>query len=366
MGSNEIAVIYGNEPELTLPRLLDHLNIPAELPTQGRIGIKPNLVLAKPSSSGATTDPRIVDVLVGYLKERGFDDLVIMESAWVGDSTRRAFQTCGYTQIAEKHGVPLVDLKQDATRRLAANGFHLDVCETALDVQYLINIPVLKAHCQTQLTCALKNLKGCIPDREKRRYHTLGLHQPIAALAGILRSDLIIVDGIVGDLTFEEGGTPVEMNRIIAGRDPVLIDAYGATLLGYAPEEISYIGLAEAHGLGSADLGRATISELNQGSDTPLQIGGGENVRRLLCWLDQNMACSACVGSALHALMRFRGSHGLESLPGKIKIGQGYLGRVGPEVGIGTCTSGLERNVEGCPPGARKILNFIEELAGKK
>ena len=32
------------------------------------------------------------------------------------------------------------------------------------------------------MTCALKNLKGCLPDREKRRFHALGLTKPIAAL----------------------------------------------------------------------------------------------------------------------------------------------------------------------------------------
>ena len=39
----------------------------------------------------------------------------------------------------------------------------------------LINIPVLKGHCQTAMTCSLKNLKGCIPNKEKQRYHREGL-----------------------------------------------------------------------------------------------------------------------------------------------------------------------------------------------
>jgi len=29
------------------------------------------------------------------------------------------------------------------------------------------------------------------------------------------------VDGICGDLSFEEGGTPVEANRVIAGQNPL-------------------------------------------------------------------------------------------------------------------------------------------------
>ena len=107
-------------------------------------------------------------------------------------------------------------------------------------------------------------MKGCIPDTEKRRFHTLGLHRPIAYLNKVLRQDLIIVDGIYGDLDFEEGGNPVQMNRIIVGKDPVLVDSYVAQLLGYEIDDIPYIGMAEKLGVGSTDLNRAAVMELNQ------------------------------------------------------------------------------------------------------
>lgn len=83
----------------------------------------------------------------------------------------------------------------------------MDICCRALDAGYLINLPVLKGHCQARMTCALKNCKGCLPDREKRRFHAEGLMEPIAALAAALRPALTIVDSICGDLDFEEGAT---------------------------------------------------------------------------------------------------------------------------------------------------------------
>src|SRR5690606_36606024 len=120
------------------------------------------------------------------------------------------------------------------------DGLEIEVCAKVLEVDYLINMPDLKAHCQTKLTCALKNLKGCVPDKEKRRFHTLGLHRPIASLNKVIKSDLILVDGIIGDLTHEEGGTPVRLDRAIAGYDPVMVDAYAASLIGYRLAEIPY------------------------------------------------------------------------------------------------------------------------------
>lgn len=81
----------------------------------------------------------------------------------------------------------------------------LKVCDTALQAEFVINMPVLKGHCQTKITCALKNNKGVIPNSEKRRYHTMGLHKPIAHLNTVVRNDFILVDNICGDLDFEEG-----------------------------------------------------------------------------------------------------------------------------------------------------------------
>ncbi len=41
----------------------------------------------------------------------------------------------------------------------------------------------------------------------------MGLHKPIAYLNKILKQDLIVVDGIIGDLNFEEGGKPPRSNE---------------------------------------------------------------------------------------------------------------------------------------------------------
>lgn len=110
-------------------------------------------------------------------------------------------------------------------------------------------MPILKAHCRTKITCALKNLKGYIPDKEKRSFHAINLHKAIACLNKLIFTNLIIVDGIIGDLTHEGGGSPVRMNRIIAGKDPVFVDTYSALLLGYSPEDIECIRAAERLGV---------------------------------------------------------------------------------------------------------------------
>ncbi len=360
MGPGEIAVMYGDRPAGMVAALLDHLEVEAGIPRDRTIGIKPNLVLPSPSGSGATTDPEIIEAIVVYLHERGFEDVVILESAWVGASTKDAFSVCGYEEIAEQYGVTLIDLERDVSRRVAVDGDWIEVCERALGLGFLINVPVLKAHCQTRLTCALKNLKGCIPDREKRRFHTLGLHRPIARLNRVLATDLVIVDGIVGDLTFEEGGTPVRMNRLIAGRDPVLVDAYAAALLGYRPDEIEYIGLARELGVGSDDLQGARIDELNSAEQTCIRSPDHAAIESLTAdRVIADQACSPCFGGLIHALQRLRDRDELHGIPAPISIGQGFEGGTGPGPGIGQCTSGMDLSCDGCPPSARDMLDFL-------
>ncbi|MGI6189130.1 MAG: DUF362 domain-containing protein [Clostridiales bacterium] len=364
MNRDQIMVIYGDKPRKMVPELLDAVGLAGELKKEYTIGLKPNLVVARESSSGATTDPELVEAVVVYLKEHGFNNIVIMESSWVGDSTARAYRVCGYEEISRKYDVPLVDLKRDDHRNIKVGDLTLKVCSRPLDVDYLINMPVLKAHCQTRLTCALKNLKGCIPDSEKRRFHTLGLHKPIAYLNAALKTHLTIVDGLLGDLTFEEGGTPVQMNRIIAGKDPVLVDAYAAQLIGYDIDDIPYISIAEQIGVGSADISGANITELNTDTYGQRSFKASRGyVSSLAAYIEDEDACSACYGSLIHALARLRERGMLSRLKGKkLYIGQGYKGREGDGIGIGSCTRGFSTSLPGCPPKARDIVEFLEKL----
>ena len=358
-----IAVVYGSEPEQMIPALLDHLRPDRWLPRQGPIGLKPNLVLPSPASMGATTDPRMVEALVHWLRNHGFVDLLVLEGAWLGADTQEAFQVCGYQDLADRLGLELVDLKRDRARTVRVDGWAVDVCERALSLAGLINLPVLKAHCQTGLTCALKNLKGCIPDREKRRFHAEGLHRPIARLNRALPVSLVIVDGLRGDLTFEEGGTPVAMNRMFAGRDPVAIDAYAAALLGFAPGEIDYIDQAAGLGVGLSTIGPDGIQDLNraQGSGEPPHVPAA--LKRLVRGrVVADRACSACYGPLIHALQRLVDRAELSRLAGPILVGQGFVDRSGPGPGVGDCTAGMQVSCPGCPPTARRMLEFFEQL----
>ncbi|NIO36858.1 DUF362 domain-containing protein, partial [Candidatus Bathyarchaeota archaeon] len=46
-------------------------------------------------------------------------------------------------------------------------------------------------------------------------------------------------------------GNPVEMNLVIAGTDPVAVDAVGAAVMSIPPPDVKHLLLAEKKGLGT-------------------------------------------------------------------------------------------------------------------
>ena len=266
MEKNEILYLHGTDYQAMTLRLLREAKLTEHLPDKEmRIGIKPNLVVAAAASGGATTHPEIVAGVIEYLQENGYTNLCVLEGSWVGARTDRAYQASGIGDVCRRYGVECVDLQKDNWEKVDAAGLAMEVCKQALSLDFLISLPVLKGHCQTTVTCALKNHKGLLTNGEKRRFHAMGLHRPIAHLATVFAGkEFILVDNICGDLDFEEGGNPVQMDRILCGFDPVLIDSFAVETMGYSIEEVPDISMAERLGVGSTSLKNAQIKALNK------------------------------------------------------------------------------------------------------
>ena len=367
MNQNEIWMIQGTDYKENTKHLLEAADLETKIKKKNgenkncKIGIKPNLVAPSEASYGGTTHPEVVEGIIEYLQERGYQNLVILEGSWVGDKTEESFEVCGYQKLSEKYQVPLADMQKDSSSLCECKGMELLICDTALKLDFLINVPVLKGHCQTKLTCALKNLKGLIPNKEKRHFHTMGLHEPIAHLNAYLQQDFIVVDNICGDLDFEDGGNPVVMNRILAVTDPVLCDAYVCRFLNYEIKEVPYILMAEKLGVGSADIEHAVIKSC--GTQTPTDAAILEVRKRkiveLLDAVEEVESCSACYGYLMPALDRLKEEGLLKKLDTKIAIGQGFRGKSGT-LGIGNCTAKFACHLKGCPPTETEIYEFLK------
>ena len=227
-----------------------------------------------------------------------------------------------------------------------------------MKLDFLINVPVMKGHCQTKITCALKNMKGLIPNSEKRRFHSLGLHEPIAHLSVGIHQDFIVVDNICGDLDFEDGGNPVVLNRILAGADPVLVDAYVCQMMHYNIEEVPYVKMAGELGVGCSDISKAEIVLCSENAGAVMPKS--RKVVELKDAVEEVESCSACYGYLIPALEMLKEEGLFEKLQDKICIGQGYRGQTG-KLGVGNCTRKFEHHLGGCPPLENEIYEFLKK-----
>ncbi len=332
--------------------LLARFNLASRLNRDAKVLLKPNLVLDLSPREGATTHGEIVAGIASYLQENGIKNITVAEGSWVGADTKKSLAACGYNEILQQYDLRFVDLKKDKTISIETPYRSIEVCRTVTEADYIINLPVLKGHCQTVMTCAIKNLKGCIPDHEKRRFHSEGLFKPIAALGYAITPNLNIVDNICGDLNFEEGGNPVQTDRIFLCEDPVLTDRYGCELMGLNYMQVKYLPLAVEYGLGSAEFSPADIERLSEPKRSDMLVGKKSDFSRLLSNVSEDGACSACFAAVVRALYQKRSTK-------KICVGQGFRGKIPDGLGVGNCCALAQRSVMGCPPTATDILEML-------
>ena len=365
MKTNQIFRVVGTDYKAMTKELCNRSDLCNMIPTKdSKIAIKPNLVVAGPAELGATTHPAIVAGIIEYLNENGFNNLVVMESAWYGENTEDALTASGFDLLCKEYDVPFVDIKKVPSHNDNKSGMELKITDAINDIDFLINVPVLKGHCQVRMTCAIKNIKGLVPDDEKRRFHALGINKPVGHLAKAIKQDFIIVDNICGDLDFEEGGNPVVRNSILAAIDPVLVDAYACDRLHLKVDDVPYVRLAESLGVGSANLDDAEIIDI--GDTEEARLPESTKVLDVAYAAEALDACSACYGNLVPALIQLSEEGLLEKLDAKIAIGQGHEGQTGT-LGIGNCTSQFDVCIKGCPPSKEEIYDGLKSyiLGGK-
>lgn len=220
-----------------------------------KVIVKPNICIGKPSNTGAVTDPEVVGEICRMVEECGANPTVA-ESPIYPFSGRTVFLKSKYAKLEAESGYPVINLdRQEEVHVRVPRGraiSHTVIAKPILECDKLINVPVMKTHMEAIVTLGLKNLKGAVVGKHKHIIHLAGLNQGIADLNTIIRSDLTVVDGIIG-MEGELGpisGSPAHMGVIVAGDNVVEVDATCTRIMGADPTAIAHIRLAEEMGLG--------------------------------------------------------------------------------------------------------------------
>jgi len=214
------------------------------------VDIKVNLCYYWPASTGYTTDPRVVGGIIDCLRERyGTDTHIrVVEADGTAMRTKYSFVMLGYEKLAKERRVELFNLSKDEVRqeKVYVNGRKIafQIPQSLLKSDLFINVPKLKIMRDTKITCALKNIYGCIASPRKIVYHPI-LSEAIVGINKILNPDLTIVDGLVA-----LGRLPVRLGLIMASKDPFSIDWIASQIMGFNPSKIKFLKIAVKEKLG--------------------------------------------------------------------------------------------------------------------
>ena len=382
----EIAIVktYGGIKE-ALREALDRIGGISKYVQKGeRVFVKPNLTGDREPSTGAVTQPEVIQALIEIVYEQGPREVLLGDSPSWGFETERVYEITGAKRVAKETGCTLVNLDKGKNASCiipqASRLPQVRVARTILDCDKLINVPVMKTHMQTVVSLGLKNMKGILPSKWKTRVHDLepgegypGLDMGIADLHRLIQPDLTIVDATVameGRGPFD--GDPVQMNTIVAGEDAVLVDAVSASLMGFDPVMIPSIRLcAQNDGIdlkGYRLVGLAIDGVRRAFQPSPTEVYGGENIEVIT-----GVVCTGCLATLNTAMHRLLKGQNIENIP-HLVIGVGRNPRIPPHTEkvllVGTCAIPRVKPyafprvevVQGCPPTGWKIMEGVNSF----
>ena len=189
---------------------------------------------------GRNTSPWVLDGALSELQSRfaGTDFLIVDADVAGSRQFDRACEQWGYRAIARRRDVRILNLSEAPVVAVPTSNPccpSLEFPEIVLKADSIINLPVVKTHVLTGISCALKNHWGLLP-RLRYQYHPF-VHEVIAEINRQIQHTIAtIVDGTICiEGSGPKTGVPRVCNVLFAGRDRVAVDAAVLDFIGMDP-----------------------------------------------------------------------------------------------------------------------------------
>lgn len=254
------------EVQSAVNNCLDNLGGISSLIKEGdRVLIKPNILIAKPPEEAVTTHPALIEAIIIAVKKAGAVPLVGDSPGGLVGNLGRHWEVTGIEEVCNRLDVEILNFEASGVYERRINGNHYHIAKPVLDVDFIINVPKLKTHGLTMLTCAIKNMYGTVPGLTKVNYHKEAPKpSDFAALVvdifSLSKPGLNIADGIIGmEGNGPSAGNPKEIGMILASTDGVAIDSIICNILGKNPLKVPTNKNAYERGLGEADINKIKV-----------------------------------------------------------------------------------------------------------
>lgn len=347
-----------------------------------RILLKPNLGRVAPANSGVCTNPEVVRGVIRFMKDRGAGEILVGDGSIWGYNLWDALESSGVGDVCREENVTAVNLDEaEPVVKEIPGGVmvpSLKFSSLPFEVDLRVSIPVMKTHIHAGSTLGIKNMKGCLYKMEKTRLHRINKPCPdmsrgkcldwgIADMAAVLLPDYTVIDGT----TCMEGfgpsiGDPVELNLVLASKDPTAADFTAMKLMGLEPDVAKYLYLVQERcGTASPDEIVVEPADYCKWAKTfrPSDSVSFKNEYPNITLIERG-SCSACSATCMQYIKK-QGSLFPDDYKFKICAGRDLSEEdmEGENVFlVGNCSAAHANGrpfCKGCPPVGSSILAFM-------
>jgi len=265
----DMIALMGGEPDAMFDLGIQELGGMGAFVQKGqKVLVKPNIGWDVTPELAANTNPLLVKRIIEHCFKAGAKEVYVFDHTC--DNWVNCYKTSGIEKAAKSTGAKVVPGNSESYYHEIAipGGVKLKsakVHELLLETDVFINVPVLKDHDSTRMTCCLKNMMGVIWDRQY--WHANNLNQCIADYALFEKKPVLnVVDCYNVMVKHGPQGVSkedlVQMKSQIIASDWVAADAAAAKMLGVPTERIEYISIAHKMGLGNMKLDTLNIKRI--------------------------------------------------------------------------------------------------------
>ncbi|MFB0564091.1 MAG: DUF362 domain-containing protein [Candidatus Aminicenantaceae bacterium] len=259
----DLALTQGDSPELITKEAIALIGGMSRFIYRGdRVIIKPNIAWDRTPAQAACTNPFVVKALVELSFEVGAKEVIVIDNPT--NSARRTYVRSGIADVSKKAGAKVLFPNPHRLKKISINGEWLkewEVFTNFIEADKIINVPIAKTHSLSRLTMGMKNWLGALGGNRSQLHQKLD--QVMVDLAAFFRPSLTVLDAFrILIRNGPQGGRLSDtkfFKKVVAGVDPVAIDALGATFFDIVPQELPYLQLAHERGLGEINLQKLKI-----------------------------------------------------------------------------------------------------------
>jgi len=264
----DLAVVQHGDPATLVQKAIDMLGGISRFVKKGNVVVvKPNIGWDRVPEQAATTNPEVVAEIVRLCKKAGASKVKIFDRTC--NQAKRCYARSKIEQIASQAGADVSHIYNQKFQNVSIpKGKELkswEFYQDALKADVFTNVPIAKHHSLSRVTLALKNMMGVIGGNRGKIHNHFDVK--IVDLNTVIQPQITILDAVrVLMNNGPQGGNlndVKEMNTIVAGIDPVAVDAFGATLFGLKPADLGFLREAQSRGLGKIDLSTLKIEKVS-------------------------------------------------------------------------------------------------------